>query len=310
MANHNKVTIIGAGNVGATCAYTLALSGTVKQLVLLDVNAAKAEGDVLDISHGIPLIAPIEISTGGYELVKDSDVVVITAGVAQREGETRLQLNERNQKIFASIADSLLPHIGDDTILLVVTNPVDVLTHYLQQYTKLPRERVIGSGTVLDTSRFRYLLSQHTGIDARDCYGVIIGEHGDSSLPVWSGVRVGGMGMEEYCLRCGQCRGQNVHQIGDAVRHAAYDIISKKGSTYYAVAIAVRRIVECILRDERSILTVSVDLDGAYGLRDLALSVPVTLGRSGILRLTELPLTDDEFAALRRSAQAVQSVDG
>lgn len=304
----SKVSIIGSGFVGATTAYTLALSGTVTDIVLIDINKDKAEGDALDISHGVPLISPVEVYAGDYEDAKGSDIIIITAGAAQKPGETRLDLVKKNTAIFKDMVAKLLK-VNDKAIYLIVTNPVDILTYITYRISGLPYGRVLGSGTVLDSSRFRYLLSRHCNIDPRNIHGYIIGEHGDTELAAWSITNIAGTPIDNYCNLCGKaCEKDFRDEIFEDVVKAAYKIIDKKGATYYAVALAVRRIVEAIFRNENSILTVSSPLTGQYGVTDVALSLPSIVGQSGVVKVLDLPLSDEEIKAFRNSADTMKRV--
>ncbi len=303
-----KVGIVGAGYVGATTAYTLLLSGLASELALVDISRDKAEGEAMDLRHGIPLCPPADIRVGGYEELAGADIVVLTAGVSQKPGETRIDLLRRNVAVFEAIVPQVVRH-APGALLLVVTNPVDILTHETLRISGYPRQRVIGSGTVLDTSRLRYLLSQHTGIDARNVHAYVLGEHGDTELVAWSQATIAGMPLEAYCRACGACA-RKLDDVARAdfdeqVRSAGYEIIRRKGATYYAVALAVRRIVEAILRDERSILTVSTAVEGLYGLPDVCLSVPCIVGAGGVVRPLQIPLTGAELEKLARSAAAL-----
>ncbi len=303
-----KAVVVGAGQVGATTAYTLMVSGLVSELVLIDINRDKALGEALDIAHGMPLCPPAEVYMGDYPDCAGADIVILTAGANQKPGETRLDLLEKNRAVFRDIVPKAVRY-APDAILLVVTNPVDALTLETLRISRLPPERVIGSGTVLDTSRLKYLLSRHTGVDPRSIDAFVLGEHGDSEFAAFSAMRIGGMTLPEFCHACGQCDGSLAHaaqeQFEEEVRRAAYHIIDLKGATCYAVALAVRRIVQSILRDERSILTVSSLLTGQYGLRDVCLSLPSIVCAGGVERILPIPLTEEEQASLRRCAQAV-----
>jgi len=304
-----KAVIVGAGNVGATTAYTLLISGLLTELVIIDINRGRAQGEVLDLAHGIPLCPPAEIKLGEYPDCAGADIVIIAAGLNQKPGETRLDLLEKNKGVFRSIVPEVVRY-APDAILLVVTNPVDPLTLAAIELSGFPPERVIGSGTVLDTSRLRYLLSQHTGVDPRDIHTFVLGEHGDSELAAWSLTRIAGVSLQTYCEQCGQCEQSLTEIINEKfdreVRRAAYTIIDLKGATYYAVALAIRRIVEAILRDEHSILTVSSLLTGEYGIDGVCLSIPAIVGARGIERMLEVPLCGEEVELLRVSAEAVK----
>ncbi|NLY18445.1 MAG: L-lactate dehydrogenase [Clostridiaceae bacterium] len=305
-----KVTIIGAGFVGSTAAYTLMMSGLFSEIVIIDINKTKAIGEAMDINHGMPLAVPVKIYQGDYEDSRDSDVIIISAGANQKEGETRLDLVHKNAEIFKSIVSNVIRYNSPDkSIILVVTNPVDILTYVTAKISDWPKEKVIGSGTVLDTARFRFLLGRHVGLDPRNIHGYIIGEHGDSELAVWSLTTIAGMPMDDYCKFCGQCNeGHNRMEIFESVKNAAYEIIKAKGATYYAVALAIKRIVEAIMRDEHSILTVSSLLQGQYGIEDVAISVPSIVDRNGINRVLEVPLSDEERKQLLHSAEILRSI--
>ncbi|MGC8654745.1 MAG: L-lactate dehydrogenase [Candidatus Kryptoniota bacterium] len=304
----SKISIIGSGYVGATTAYTMALSGIANTIVLVDINKAKAEGDALDISHGAPFMRPVNLFSGDYNDVSNSEIIIITAGAAQKPGETRLDLVKRNTAIFKEIVKELI-QVNKTAIYLIVTNPVDILTYATYKISGLPYGRVLGSGTVLDTARFRYLLSKYCSIDPRNVHGYIIGEHGDSEVAAWSITNIAGIPIDNYCSLIGKsCESDFKRDIFNDVVKAAYTIIEKKGATYYAVALSVRRIVEAIFRDENSILTVSSPLIGQYGVTDVALSLPTIVGRNGIVSTLELPLSEEEITAFKGSAQIMKNV--
>lgn len=300
---NGKVSVIGAGFVGSTTAFSLMQSSVVNEIVLVDINKDKAEGDILDMSHGVPFLKPVKMVAGDYKDVAGSKVIIITAGANQKPDETRLDLLKKNTAIFKSIVEELKKYIDENTVILVVTNPVDILTYFTYKVSGFPKNMVIGSGTVLDTARFRYKLAEQTGVDARNVHAYILGEHGDSEFPVWSGTTIGTMPLEEYCADC-----DNIDKdaIFNDVKNAAYSIIEKKGATYYAVALAVKRIVECILRDENSILTVSTCIDGEYGLDGLCISVPTVVGAKGAKRVVEINLSASELKMLRDSSTVLK----
>jgi L-lactate dehydrogenase len=302
------VAVIGAGNVGATFAYTLVLEGLVGEIALIDVDRQRAEGEAMDISHAVPLSNPVRVWAGDYAECAGADVMVVTAGTAQRPGETRLDLVKRNAGIFEDIIPSI-SKCNPTGILLIATNPVDVLSYVAWRLSGFPARRVIGSGTVLDTARFRYLLSQHLGVDARNIHAHVIGEHGDSEVPVWSLANVAGMRLEEYCRReqyvvDADARARISHQVRDA----AYEVIERKGATYYAVAVALVRIVESILRDQHTVLSVSSLVPSTYVTEDVYFSLPAVIGRRGVERVLHLALDESESAALARSAGVLHSV--
>jgi L-lactate dehydrogenase len=305
----NKITIIGAGFVGSASAYTLMLSGLIPEIVLIDVNAEKAEGEVMDMNHGMPFVRPVKIYAGDYPDCKDSDIIVITAGANQKPGETRLDLVHKNTAIFKTIIDNIV-HYNRNCILLVVTNPVDILTYVTYKLSGFSRNKVIGSGTVLDSARFRYTIGEHVGVDTRNIHGYIIGEHGDSEVPTWSLTNIAGIPLDDY-FHAHNNKGETTlpkEDIYNSVRNAAYNIISKKGATYYAVALAVRRIVEAIVRNENSILTVSSYLDGQYGMHDICLSVPTLVNINGIYRTLDVPLSQEELSQLQLSGRTLKEV--
>ncbi len=306
----NKVTVIGTGFVGSTTAYTLMLNGFFSELVLIDINTTKAKGEAMDLNHGLPFAKPVKIYQGTYEDSADSDLIIITAGANQKEGETRIDLVHKNTAIFKEIVSQIVKYNNPEkTLLLVVTNPVDILTYITWKISRFPKNRVLGSGTVLDTARFKYLIGQHVGVDTRNVHGYILGEHGDTELPAWSLTTIAGMPMDVYCSTCNICTGyQNRTKIFDEVKNAAYEIIKAKGATYFAVALAVERIVEAIMRDEHSILTVSSILQGQYGLTDVAISVPTVVDRNGINKVLEVPLTEDEQKLLEKSANSLKDI--
>jgi L-lactate dehydrogenase len=301
-----RIAIVGAGNVGATAAYALAFNGAASEIVLIDANQARAEGEAMDLNHAMPFMRPARIWAGDYADCAAADIVILTAGAGQRPGETRLDLLKRNVAVFRDI----LPRICEQTreaILLVATNPVDVLTYAAWKMSGLPATRVIGSGTILDTARFRYLLSQHFGVDPRSVHAFIIGEHGDSEVAAWSLANIAGMNLDDFC-RLNGCTmpDETKATIFQNTRMAAYEIIRRKGATYYAIAAGLVRIVEAIVRNENSVLTVSGLLQGKYGLEDVYLSLPAVVNRTGIDRVLDLPLDLGEEQSLRNSAHIIR----
>ncbi len=303
-----KVVVVGTGFVGSTTAYTIMLGGLFSEIVIIDIDKNKAEGDALDIAHGVALKKPVNVYAGDYSDCKDADIVVITAGANQSPGETRLDLLKRNAKIITQITQDIMKYAPDDIILLTVTNPVDILTYVSYKVSGLPKNQVLGSGTVLDTSRLKYLISKKTGIDARNCHTYIIGEHGDSEVAAWSVTNIGGMSMHEYCAFTEKCSINDLNDMYMNVKNAAYEIISKKGATYYAIAVAVERILECIAGDENSILTVSSVFDGQYGISDVALSVPTKVGGGGIEKVLVVPFGREEMKGLQDSAHTLKAL--
>lgn len=297
---------MGAGAVGSTCAYTLMLKGIFSEIALIDINRNKAEGDALDMNHGLCFTKSVKITAGGYEECADADMIIITAGAAQKQGETRLDLLKRNKVVFEGIIGAIKENAPHHPIMLVVSNPVDILTYVAYRLSGWEKRRVIGSGTVLDTSRLKYMLSLHTGLDAKSIHTYIVGEHGDSEVAAWSQTRIAGLSLDGYCTR-GDCGRKTETGLLDDVRSAAYEIIDKKGATYYAIALAVARIAEAIVNDEHTILTVSGVLDGEYGLNGLCLSVPTVVCGGGIDRIIEVPFNGEETDALRKSAETLKN---
>jgi L-lactate dehydrogenase len=308
MVDVKKCVVIGAGFVGATSAFALMQGGLFSEIVLIDINRKRAEGEAMDLNHGMPFAQPVKITAGTYDDVADASLVIIAAGANQKPGETRMDLAGKNVEVFRGIVGEIVKR-NTECILLVVTNPVDVLTYAALKFSGFPPERVIGSGTVLDTARLKYLLGEHFGVDSRNIHAYILGEHGDTELAAWSSASVAGMPVKKFCEKCGKCSDQaNLDAIFDDVRTSAYRIIEGKGATYYAVALAVERIAEAIMRNENSVLTVSGFVDGPYGLRDVCLGLPRVVGRNGISLLPEMPLSPDELEKLRRSADAIKAL--
>lgn len=303
-----KVVIVGAGAVGATTAFTLMLGGLFQEIVLIDVNREKAEGDALDMSHGVSLVKPVTVKAGNYRDCREADIVIITAGVPQKDGQTRLDLLTDNTELFKKIVGSIMEYAPSDVILMTVSNPVDILTYVTYKLSGLPKNRVLGSGTVLDTSRLKYMISRKTGVDARNCHTYIIGEHGDSEVAAWSVTNIGGMTMREFCKYTGKCSLNDLDQMYNDVKNSAYEIIEKKGATFYAIAVAVARICECIAGDENSILTVSGIFEGEYDITDVALSVPTMVGGNGVERIFEVPFSKEEMKGLHNSAETLSEL--
>jgi L-lactate dehydrogenase len=303
-----KIAIVGAGNVGATAAYALLLSGLAAEIVLIDANSDRAQGEAMDLAHAVPFSRPTRVWAGDYGDCLGAHITIVAAGTAQRTGETRMDLVRRNATIF----NELIPRIAaanPDGIILVTTNPVDVLTHEAWRISGLPAERVIGSGTTLDTGRFRAALGDRFGVDPRSVHAFIIGEHGDSEVPVWSSANVAGVPLDELARTRAIAFGPDDRdRIFTETRDAAYQIIERKGATYYAVAAALVRIVEAIVRDQRTVLSVSSVLGGeAYDLGEVSVSVPSIIGSGGVHEILRLSLSDDEAAALHASAAVVRA---
>lgn len=308
MVNTQKAAVIGCGFVGSSSAFAMMRTGIFSELVLLDVNRGRAEGEAMDIAHGLPFSRPMKIYAGEYADLQDCALIVITAGANQKPGETRLDLVRKNVAILGSIIPQIVAY-NREAILLIVSNPVDILTWAAQKLSGLPARQVIGSGTVLDTARLKYLLGEHLRVDSRSVHAVIIGEHGDSELAVWSGANISGVDLDHFCELQGYTNHrENMEKIYRDVRDSAYEIIERKGATYYGIAAAVARIAQCIVRDEHSILPVSVNLQGLYGVEDLCMSVPAVVGRDGAEKVLELELSDSEREAFRASAETLKGV--
>ena len=301
-----KIAIIGAGDVGTTIAYTLQISGLVTEIVLIDINQKLAQGQIMDMNHGLFFVPPVYLTAGNYSDCKSSDVIIITAGARQKTGESRMSLVERNATICRSIFDEIRPY-NRTAVFLIATNPLDVITQVVIKHSDLPRHQVIGSGTVLDSARFRYIISQHCHVDARNVHAYIIGEHGDSEVILWSQVRIGGTPLKEFSKESTYaCDPIDKESITKDIRNSAYHIIEAKGATNYGVSLAVQRIVEAIIRDENSVLTVSTLLNGEYGLDDVCLSVPCIINRKGIKSIVETTLDQSEEKALKKSAEIIR----
>ncbi len=300
----SKVSIVGTGLVGATYAYTLLLKETTDEICLIDANREKSLGESMDLNHAMSLVERTTIWAGAMEDLVDSDIVVIAAGSSQKPGETRMNLVNRNAAIVGDIAEKA-GNLAPNAILLVVTNPVDVMSYVALARSELAPERVIGSGTVLDTARLRYVLGDELGIDPKSIHASVIGEHGDSEIVAWSRATIAGTPLQRWAFS-----EPHLESIFAEVRDAAYDIIDLKGATYYAIAVAMARITESILRDLRSVYSVSTYLDGEYGVCGVYLGTPAVVGREGVLRVIQLPLSEQELAAFRKSAETVkQAID-
>ncbi len=306
--NNRKAAIIGCGFVGAASAFCLMQSGLFSELVLLDADSDKAEGEALDVAHGIPFARPMKIYAGNYDDLTDAAIIIITAGANQKPGETRLDLVQKNVGIFRNIIPEITKR-NYQGILLIVSNPVDILTYAAIKLSGMPENRVIGSGTVLDTARFKYQLGEHLSIDPRSIHAFIIGEHGDSEIAAWSSANVSGIPIHDIC----EMRGFYDHEdamkeIAETVKNSAYEIIAKKKATYYGIAMSVRRICEAIVRNEKSILPVSVMLHGQYGIEDAVLSMPAIVGSEGVETTVPIELNQTEQEQLRSSWQTLSKI--
>ncbi|PNV80541.1 MAG: L-lactate dehydrogenase [Dictyoglomus turgidum] len=304
-----KVLIVGAGAVGTSFAYSLIHKGLIEEIVLYDIDEKRAIGEALDLAHGIYFTKPVEIRAGDLKEAKDSNMVVITAGAKQKPGETRLQLLDRNINIYRSLIPEIVQS-GFNGIFLIVTNPVDVLTYFTYKFSGFSRNKVIGSGTVLDSSRFAYLLSRHCDVDPRSVNAYVIGEHGDTAVLAWSLTHIGGISLSEFCPVCGKrCFEDNVKEaIIKEVRNSAYKIIEYKGATYYAIGLALVNIVEAIARDENRILPVSIVHPEIFGFKDIPLSLPSIVGRNGVKKVLQVKLSEEEERELYKSAKLIKEV--
>lgn len=306
--NSRKVAVIGTGFVGSSSAFALMESGLFSEMVLLDADQNRAEGEALDISHGLPFARPMKITAGTYDDLVDAAIIVITAGAGQKPGETRLDLVKKNVAIFRTIIGEIAKR-NCQGILLIVANPVDILTYVALKLSGFPENRVFGSGTTLDTARLKYLLGERLSVDARSVHAWIIGEHGDSQIAAWSSANVSGVPLSDFCSMRGFTEhGQNMEDIAEDVKNSAYKIIEKKKATYYGVAVAVRRICEAIIRDEKSVLPVSSIQHGAFGIDGVALSMPAIVGKNGVEKQIPIKLNEKEQGELKKSADALKEV--
>lgn len=298
-----RVVVIGTGFVGTSYAFSLLNQEVANELVLIDANKEKAEGEARDLNHGLPFGAQMKIWAGDYSDCRDADIVVIAAGANQAPGETRLDLIDKNTKIFKTIVTNVMSY-NFDGIFIVATNPVDILSYATWKFSGLPKERVIGSGTILDTARFRYLLGEYFDVDSRNVHGYILGEHGDTELPVWSHTTIGSRPVLSLIKDTSEGKAELDALFAD-VRDAAYHIINRKGATHFGIAMGLLRLTKAILRNENSILTISTLLEGEYGLEDLYIGVPAIVNRNGIREVIELDLTPHETEQLQHSAKTL-----
>ena len=305
--NSRKVVVVGAGAVGSTFAFALAQKGLADEICLMDANRDFAAGQALDLAHGLPYYPSVQIRAGEPRDYADAQVIVITAGAKQAPGESRLNLLQKNVAIMNAIVDDILVW-NSQAVLLVATNPVDILTQVALKRSGWPKNRVIGSGTVLDSARFRYLLSQHCKVDVGNVHAYIIGEHGDSEVAAWSMTHVAGVSIDEYCPVCGGCQDWQAEreEIVRQVKDSAYHIINYKGSTYFGIAMSLTRIAGAILQDQNTVLTISTYLDGEYGLRDVCLGIPCLVGQGGVKRIVQAELRPEELLGLQKSAATLK----
>lgn len=307
--NSRKIAIIGCGFVGSACAFALMQSGLFSEMVLIDSNEERAEGEALDISHGLPFSKPMQIYSGTYDDITDAGIIAITAGAGQKPGESRLELVHKNVEIFKSI----IPEISKRNykgILLIVSNPVDIMTYTALKLSGLPSNQVFGSGTVLDTARLKYLLGEHLGVDARSVHAFILGEHGDSEIAAFSSANVSGIELKKFCdFACKTDKHEEaMKEIAEDVKLSAYEIIKKKGATYYGIAMSVRRICEAIILDQKSILPISCLQNGKNGIENVVLSMPMIVGKHGAERSVEISLSEEERRAIKSSANMLKGI--
>lgn len=303
-----KIAVVGAGFVGTTFAYSLLIHGLASQIVIIDIDQEKAEGEVMDLNHGMPFAYPARIWAGDYSDCRDADIVVVAVDKGQKIQQSRLELAEGNFQVLKQIIPSITRY-NSEGILLVVTNPLDVMTYVALKLSGFPKNRVIGSGTILDTARLRYLLGEHLQVDSRNVHAYIIGEHGDSEVPVWSLANVAGIRLKDYCPICRvPYSPDDLNDLFLKVKNAGYEIMKRKGRTNYGIALGLTKIVESIIRDENAISTVSCFLEDYHAVSDVCLSVPVILNRTGVKEVIKLPLDDEEITAFQRSAVTVKKV--
>jgi L-lactate dehydrogenase len=293
--------------VGASFAYSLMQSGLANELILIDADAARAEGEAMDLNHGLPFVGPMRIRAGGYELLAGCDMVVITAGANQRPGQTRLDLVKTNAAVIRDIVPRIVA-VNPTGVIVVATNPVDVLTQIAADVAGLPPGLVFGSGTILDTARFRYLLGEHLGVNSQSVHAYILAEHGDSAVAAWSTATVAGIPLAGFAGPAGQRLDAAARdQIFKGTVRAAYEIIQRKKSTYYAIGLGLRAIVEAVLRDQNTILTVSTPMNGTFGVQGIALSLPTIVGHGGAEEVLEISLSPEETAAFRNSGAILKA---
>ena len=302
----SKISIIGAGAIGATTAFALLQKGIAREIVINDINQEKALGEVLDLIHGSALASPCNVTLGALEDTKNSDIIIITAGVAQKPGETRLDLVDKNYKIFKSFVPTLAK-LSPNAILLVVSNPVDILAYMTYKLSGFPKERVIGSGTVLDTTRLRSLLGKYFGVDGRIVQGYVLGEHGDSEFVPWSSLTIGNIPIEKFSNQLEiEWDKATEKVIADDVKNAAYEVINRKGATAFSVAAVLARIVEAFLKDEKTILSVSTLLNDYYGVSETYLSVPTIVGKNGVEKVLNIEFSEEEKEKFISSANIMK----
>lgn len=310
-AHMAKIVILGAGNVGSTIAYTLAVDGFASELVLIDINKEKAEGEAMDIAQGAAFCPPVSIYSGDYESARGADIVIVTLGMARKPGQTRIDLAQANVNIIKSVMPQIA-EIAPNAVYIVVSNPVDILTYAILKCTKLSEKQVFGSGTILDSARLRSSLSEHVGLNAQNVHAYVLGEHGDTSVVAWSLTTIGGLNMDDYCTRfCenhNMCGKKDLVDIENDVRTSGAKVIRMKGATYYAIALSTRKICESVLRNANAVMTVSGMINGLYGINDVCLSVPFVINAKGLSYPITPPLTEKEKIQLNASADSLKEV--
>lgn len=306
-SEHQKIIVVGNGAVGSSYTFALVTQNIAQEIGIIDIDKDKAEGDAIDLSHALAFTSPKKIYAANYSDCHDADIVVITAGAAQKPGETRLDLVNKNLKIFKIIVEEIVAS-GFDGIFLIATNPVDILTYATWKFSGFPKHKVIGSGTSLDSARFRQSIAELVGVDARNVHGYILGEHGDTEFPVWSHANVAGLQIYEWVKDHPETDEEELVNLFFNVRDAAYTIIEKKGATFYGIAVALARITKAILNDENAVLPLSVYLNGHYGLEDIFIGAPAIVNRRGIQNVIEIPLTDAEKEKYHYSAEKLKEV--
>jgi L-lactate dehydrogenase len=306
-AKHQKVILIGDGAVGSSYAFAMVQQGVAQELGIIDIVKDKTKGDAIDLSDALPYTAPKKVYSADYSDCKDADIVVITSGAPQKPGETRLDLVNKNLGIINAVVEPVVES-GFNGIFLVVANPVDILTYATWKISGFPKDKVIGSGTSLDTARFRQALADEAKIDARNVHGFILGEHGDTEFAAWSHTTIGGLTIAEYTKAHPELTQDKLNKLFESVRDAAYTIINLKGATYYGVGTAATRITKAILNDESAVLPLSVYMDGQYGINDVFIGTPAVIGRNGIEQIIELPLSDDEAKSMKASSDELKKI--
>lgn len=304
--DHQKVILIGNGAVGSSYAYSLINQNIGQELGIIDVNKDKAEGDVMDLSSALAFTAPKRLYVADYKDCHDADLIVFTAGASQKPGETRLDLTEKNLRITKEVVENVMAS-GFDGIFLVATNPVDILTYAVYKLSGLPSHKVIGSGTSLDSARFRQKIAELLDVDVRNVHGYIIGEHGDTEFPVWSHANVAGLQINEWVENNPETDEEALVKIFFSVRDAAYEIIQKKGATFYGIGVSLARITRAILNDENAVLPLSVLLEGEYGENDVYIGTPTIINRQGVKQVVEIPLNDSEKEKMTHSADTIRN---